>query len=91
MGRTIPSFRMLLNEEIARWREFRSKLSKEDRKTFDELMNSSKLHSSAASCSLRTNVFEALSMAIILDHQKTLENIASGLESMHIGEKNEEV
>ncbi|MFY3739809.1 MAG: hypothetical protein HMLIMOIP_000228 [Candidatus Nitrosomirales archaeon] len=91
MGRTIPSFRMLLNAEIARWREFRSKLSKEDRKAFDELMNSSKLHSSAASCSLRTNVFEALCMAIILDRQKTLENIASKLESINIGEKNEEV
>lgn len=91
MGRTIPSFRMLLNAEIARWREFRSKLSKEDRKAFDELMNSSKLHSSAASCSLRTNVFEALCMAIILDRQKTLENIASKFESINIGEKNEEV
>ena len=91
MGRTIPSFRMLLNAEIARWREFRSKLSKEDRKAFDELMNGSKLHSSAASCSLRTNVFEALCMAIILDRQKTLENIASKLESINIGEKNEEV
>ena len=91
MGRTIPSFRMLLNGEIARWREFRSKLSKEDRKAFDELMNSSKMHSSAASCSLRTNVFEALCMAIILDRQKTLENIASKLESINIGEKNEEV
>lgn len=82
---------MLLNEEIMRWREFRSKLSNDDKKLFDELMNSSKLHSSASSCALRTNVFEALCMAIILDHQRRLENIAAELEQLHLGDKNEEV
>ncbi len=91
MGRTIPSFRMLLNAEIARWREFRNKLSGEDKIIFDELMNSSKLHSSASSCSLRTNVFEAMCMAIVMDHQKRLENLATELEQLHIGDGSEEV
>ena len=91
MGRTIPSFRMLLNEEIARWREFRNGLSSEDRKVFDELMNASKLHSSASSCSLRTDVFEALCMAIVMDHQKRLENLATELEQLHLGDASEEV
>ena len=91
MGRTIPSFRMLLNEEIASWREFRNGLSSEDRKVFDELMNGSKLHSSASSCSLRTDVFEALCMAIVMDHQKRLENLATELEQLHLGDASEEV
>ncbi len=91
MGRTIPSFRMLLDAEIARWREFRSKLPSEDKIIFDELMNSSKLHSSASSCSLRTNVFEAMCMAIVMNHQKRLENIATELEQLHLGDDSEEV
>ena len=91
MGRTIPSFRMLLNAEIAKWREFRNGLSNDDRIIFDELMNSSKLHSSASSCSLRTNVFEALCMAIVMDHQKRLENLATELEQLHLGDASEEV
>ncbi len=82
---------MLLNEEIARWREFRNKLSGEDKIIFDELMNSSKLHSSASSCSLRTNVFEAMCMAIVMDHQKRLENIATELEQLHLGDGSEEI
>ena len=83
MGRTIPSFRMLLNAEIVRWREFRSKLSN-DKTVFDELMNSSKLHSSASSAALRMNVFDSLCMAILLDHQKRLENFATELEQLHL-------
>ncbi len=91
MGRTIPSFRMGLDAEIARWREFRSKLPSEDKIIFDELMNSSKLHSSASSCSLRTNVFEAMCMAIVMNHQKRLENLATELEQLHLGDCSEEV
>lgn len=89
MGRTIPSFRMLLNAEIARWREFRNKLPNNDKPAFDDLINNSKLHSSASQCTLRTNVFESLCMAIILNHQKRLEDIAARIEQMHLGENNE--
>jgi hypothetical protein len=91
MGRTIPSFRMLLNAEIARWREFRNKLSTEDKTVLDELMNNSKLHSSASSCTLRMNVFEGLCMAILLVHQRRLENLATELEQLHLGDRNEEI
>ncbi|MGH7908521.1 MAG: hypothetical protein ACRENW_01575 [Thermodesulfobacteriota bacterium] len=91
MGRTIPSFRMLLNAEIAKWREFRNKLPNNDKAEFDDLLHSSKLHSSASQCALRTNVFESLCMAIILNHQKRLEDIAARIEQMHIGDGNEEI
>ena len=91
MGRTIPSFRMLLNAEIAKWREFRSKLPNNDKSAFDDLLNNSKLHSSASQCALRTNVFESLCMAIILNNQKRLEDIAARIEQMHIGGSNEEI
>jgi hypothetical protein len=82
---------MLLNEEIARWRDFRNGLSNDDKVIFDELMNSSKLHSSASSCSLRTDVFEAMCMAIIMNHQQKLEDLAMELEKLHLGDGSEEV
>jgi hypothetical protein len=82
---------MLLNTEISRWREFRNKLPTEDKAMFDEFMNNSKLHSSASSCALRTNVFEGLCMAILLDHQRRLENLARELEQLHLGDRIEEV
>jgi hypothetical protein len=81
---------MLLNAEIVRWRDFRNGLSNDDKITFDELMNSSKLHSSASSCSLRTDVFEALCMAIIMNHQQKLEDLATELEQLHLGDDGSE-
>lgn len=91
MGRTVPSFRILINEEIIRWRDFRSNLSNEERKVFDAMMNSSKAHASASSCALQTNVFQTLCISIILDHQNRLENIATIVEELHFGERNEEI
>ena len=91
MGRTVPSFRILINEEIIRWRDFRSNLSNEERKVFDDMMNSSKAHASASSCALQINVFQTLCISIILDHQNRLENIATIVEELHFGERNEEI
>lgn len=91
MGRTVPSFRMLLNAEIARWREFRKQLPTEERALFDEMMNNSKLHSSASSCALRMSVFESLCMGILLANQKRLENLAGELEQLHLSDRNEKV
>ncbi len=37
MGRTIPSFRILLDIEKSSWSSFRKYLNRNDRKTFDTL------------------------------------------------------
>jgi len=39
MGRTVPSFRMLLEEIIAELSDFRRALRDEDRTAFDRMMN----------------------------------------------------
>jgi hypothetical protein len=39
MGKTVPSYRIALEFEIQRWKDFRKALnSEEDREAFDELM-----------------------------------------------------
>jgi hypothetical protein len=38
MGRTIPSFRTVLEMEKAEWKPFRNALDKKDRKKFDEML-----------------------------------------------------
>lgn len=91
MGRTIPSFRMLLDAEIARWREFKNKLLTEDRATFDELMNSSKQYASASSCALKTNVFECLCMSVLLGCQKRIENLTAEIERLHASGDDEKI
>jgi hypothetical protein len=40
MGKTVPSYRMALEEEIDRWKGFRKALpNEEEREAFDELMD----------------------------------------------------
>ena len=37
MGRTVPSFRIVLAEEKAEWKLFRNALDKKEKKDFDEM------------------------------------------------------
>src|SRR3990172_6061114 len=51
MGRTVPSFRMLLEGIIEELSVFRRALRGEDKEAFDSLMNKAREH--ASSCTLR--------------------------------------
>jgi hypothetical protein len=49
MGRTIPSFRTVLDMEKEEWKPFRNALDKKDRKKFDEMWDIPRLYVSACS------------------------------------------
>jgi hypothetical protein len=70
MGRTIPSFRLACVAEELKWRRFRSRLNKDDRKKFDEMFSTSRLYNSACVNSSRPIVLDCIMMAITLHHFK---------------------
>lgn len=70
MGRTIPSFRLACVAEELKWRPFRSRLGKDDRKKFDEMFSTSRLYNSACSNSAKPIVLDCIIMAIMLHHYK---------------------
>ena len=72
MGRTIPSFRIAEAQEVANWRPFRKALPKNDRVTFDQMLNSARLYTSASSAAVRTSRFEGMAMALIFHHYRML-------------------
>ena len=72
MGRTIPSFRIAEAQEAAEWKSFRKALLPRDRATFDEILGSAKLYTSASSAAIRTSKFEGMIMAMIFHHYKLL-------------------
>jgi hypothetical protein len=72
MGRTVPSYRMRIDIEIANWKRFRDALRKPERDMFENMLLRSKLYASAASSALRPVVLEAMFMSILLDHHKRL-------------------
>lgn len=67
MGRTCPTYRMLLEDEIRTWDTFRRALRKEDQEAFDKLMDGVRMHASASSNAARLNPFESLVMAALVD------------------------
>lgn len=72
MGRTIPSFRIAEDREVAEWRAFRMALPLTDRHAFDKMLSTAKLYTSASSAAIRTSRFEGMAMALIFHHYKTL-------------------
>ena len=82
MGRTIPSYRMILEGEIAKWKGFVKALRADDKTAFEDLMNACRCYASAAGAATRPIAMEAMFMAILLSHQKALKEIEATLEKV---------
>ena len=77
MGRTIPSYRIATEFERNKWKIFRQRLAKKDRKTFDEMFSYSRLHNSAGSNASRPQLIHPILMSIIFEHYKQLNKIVN--------------
>ena len=82
MGRTIPSYRMAIDIEIAKWKPFRDALRKPEREIFESMVLRSKLYASAGGMAVRPIVLEAIFMSILLDHHKRLLEIVADIEKI---------
>jgi hypothetical protein len=77
MGRTIPSWRIVVDEELARMSKFKQFLRAEDRAVFDDLLAQCRLYASAAGV-LASPVREVpLLLSMILAQHKRLAELES--------------
>jgi hypothetical protein len=80
MGRTIPSWRMVVEAETEKLKKFRDFLRQEDKPIFEDLMNQCKLYASAAS-SLALPVKEVpLILSMLFVHHKKLAELERRLK-----------
>ncbi|MFQ6010648.1 MAG: hypothetical protein ACE5KG_00540 [Nitrososphaerales archaeon] len=84
MGRTIPAFRIALEEEIVTWKDYRRALSRRSRKSLEDLLNSARNYCAASSHAVRPVRFQGMFMAIALDHEVKLEDITREIEKMRL-------
>ena len=80
MGRTIPSYRIATEMERSKWKIFRQKLAKKDRKIFDEMFSYSRLYNSAGSNACRPQLIHPIIMSIIFEHYRQLDSIQKHLK-----------
>jgi len=82
VGKTVPSYRMALENEIKRWDGFSRALRNDDREAFEQMMNACRNYASAASNATRPVLLEAMFMSILLSQQKALMEIKREVESI---------
>jgi hypothetical protein len=85
MGRTLPPFSQLIEQERRTWGPFKRALRKEDQATFDRLFDCAKLHVQAGVYLSRPWPFEVIAMAILLEQQKRLEQVLKWCEAFGHG------
>jgi hypothetical protein len=73
MGRTVPTFRQLIDDAIARWSKFRRALRREDQEYFDRLFRHVRSYTQAATYQASDNPMEAILLSIALDQEKRLD------------------
>jgi hypothetical protein len=81
MGRTLPTYRMLLEEEGARWKDFRRALRKKDQEVFDELLKQARTHSSVSGYHVTTNIFEPMILTMLLEQKKEINRLKKELDT----------
>jgi hypothetical protein len=84
MGRTVPTFRQLIEEASQRWAKFRRALRREDQEYFDRLFRCVRSYTQAATYQCSDNPMEAILLSVALDQEKRL----AALERMLLQKEN---
>ncbi|WP_457557980.1 hypothetical protein [Candidatus Harpocratesius sp.] len=82
MGRTIPSFRPALEQEIQSWKEYRRGLNPVERPLMDKIMLEARKRSDAGSLAARPLISEVLFLSILIGQQKEIEKLKKRLEKI---------
>jgi hypothetical protein len=72
MGRTIPSWRIVVENEIVRLKKFQESLRIDDREIFDDLLKQCKLYASAASAMASPVKEVPLIVSLLFAHHKMI-------------------
>lgn len=83
MGRTVPTFRNIIESFGWEWKDFKRALREIDREAFDEMMNHARSHASAGSNMSNPNPFEPIVMSILVEHEKTIKKLRENVERLY--------
>ncbi len=70
MGRTVPTFTMVIREQESRWKKFREALRKEDQELLDDLFRAPKIHLAACAYAVNPIPFENIVISMLLEERK---------------------
>jgi len=81
VGRTVPSFRMLLEGIIEELSAYRRALRGEDRTAFNSLMNKARVHASSCTVVPTLDPMEAMFLSMLVEQQKEIRSLREALSN----------
>lgn len=74
MGRTVPTFTMVLQQEMDGWSKFRRGLRREDQEAMDDLFRAARLQLAGSAYAARPIPFESIVMSmLVMQHRRIQE------------------
>ena len=74
MGRTVPTFTMVLQQEMEGWSKFRRGLRREDQDALDDLFRAARLQLAGSAYAARPVPFESMVMSMmVMQHRRIQE------------------
>lgn len=85
MGRTVPTFTMVIQEEMESWSKFRRGLRKDDQDALDELFRAARLQLASSAYAARPIPFESIAMSMLLAQQRMIRNLEQRVRTLMAG------
>ena len=87
MGRTVPTFTMVIREQESRWTKFREALRKEDQELLDDLFRAPKIHLAACAYAVNPIPFENIVISMLLEERKRSAALQKRVEKLETLER----
>ena len=84
MGRTVPTFTMVLQQEIDSWSKFRRGLRKDDQDALDELFRAAHMQLAGSAYAARAIPFESVAMSMLLAQQRMIKELKEELGKLKV-------
>ena len=75
MGRTVPTFTMVIQQEMESWSKFRRGLRKEDQDALDELFRAARMQLASSAYAARPIPFESIAMSMLVMQQRMIHEL----------------
>ncbi|KAF5420609.1 MAG: hypothetical protein C5S44_08085 [Candidatus Methanocomedens sp.] len=75
MGRTVPSFRLLLDSIIMELGDFKRALRRRDQQVFDRIMDMAREHTSASTVAAAVDPMDTIVLSILIEQQKQIDDL----------------
>lgn len=82
MGRTVPTFTMVIQQEMESWSKFRRGLRKEDQDALDELFRAARMQLAGSAYAARPIPFESIAMSMMVAQQREIQELRKKLERL---------